>query len=210
MEALLVSIDRFLDLNVFLAVLCALLGILVFAGKSDRRLPLRGRGWTPRVYHRSAQTTDVPITSVKPDAADQLRIVLQADFRKRKLLNRSEMKVFEAADRIVTDLGEGWRVMAQVNLGEILASDNKDAFFAINAKRVDMLIVTADGEPLAAIEYQGSGHHQGHAAARDAVKKEALRRAGVGYIEVVEGDTPDSLRLALSRLKTVKAMATVN
>ena len=40
-----------------------------------------------------------------------------------------------------------------------------------------------------AIEYQGSGHHQSSAAARDAVKKEALRKAGIGYHEVVAGQT---------------------
>lgn len=28
----------------------------------------------------------------------------------------------------------------------------------------------------------------------DAVKKEALRRAGIGYVEVVAGDTPAELR----------------
>ena len=40
-----------------------------------------------------------------------------------------------------------------------------------------------------AIEYQGSGHHQGTAAARDVVKKEALRKVGIGYYEVVAGHT---------------------
>ena len=41
-----------------------------------------------------------------------------------------------------------------------------------------------------ALEYQGSGHHAGDsAAARDAVKKEALRKAGIGYHEVVAGHT---------------------
>ena len=51
-------------------------------------------------------------------------------------------------------------------------------------------IVGEDCRPLHAIEYQGSGHFKGaHAtAARDAVKKEALRRAGIGYVEVVPGD----------------------
>src|SRR5215471_16926325 len=44
------------------------------------------------------------------------------------------------------------------------------------------------GWPLAAVEYQGNGHYRGTAAARDAVKKEALRKAGVRYIAV----TPDS------------------
>ncbi|MEP7348782.1 MAG: hypothetical protein ABI668_02385 [Sphingorhabdus sp.] len=35
-----------------------------------------------------------------------------------------------------------------------------------------------DARVVHAIEYQGSGHHQGTAAARDAVKKEALRGSG--------------------------------
>ena len=62
------------------------------------------------------------------------------------------------------------------------------------------ITVDADCTPLHAIEYQGGGHHQGTAAARDAVKKEALRRAGVGYVEVVPGDTPAELRRVVERL----------
>ena len=51
-----------------------------------------------------------------------------------------------------------------------------------------------------AIEYQGTGHHQGSAAARDAVKKEALRKAGIGYHEVVAGHTtPGELRALVER-----------
>jgi hypothetical protein len=52
------------------------------------------------------------------------------------------------------------------------------------------------------IEYQGGAHFKGaHAtAARDAVKKEALRRAGIGYVEVVAGDTPAELRRVVERL----------
>ena len=38
------------------------------------------------------------------------------------------------------------------------------------------------------------------AAARDAVKREALRRAGVGTVEVVPGDTPAALRRVVERL----------
>ena len=55
--------------------------------------------------------------------------------------------------------------------------------------------------PRHAIEYQGTGHHQGTAAARDAVKKEALRRAGIGYHEVVAGHTtPSDLRRLVEKL----------
>jgi hypothetical protein len=90
--------------------------------------------------------------------------------------------------------------MGQVSLGEILASDDKNAYLAINSKRADLLIIDADSRPLHAVEFQGTGHHQGTAAARDAVKKEALRRAGIGYVEVVPGDTPAELRAMVRKL----------
>ena len=40
----------------------------------------------------------------------------------------------------------------------------------------------------------------GRSTARDAVKKEALRRAGIGYVEVVAGDRPAELRRVEERL----------
>src|SRR5689334_24251167 len=70
--------------------------------------------------------------------------------------------------------------------------------------RSDLLIVDDECRPLHAIEYQGGGHFNGaHAtAARDAVKKEALRRAGIGYVEVVAGDTPAELDRKSTRLNS--------
>jgi hypothetical protein len=137
-----------------------------------------------------------------PDAADQLRMVMKADFKAQPLLNKSEARLFKAIDRQVLEARPGWQVMAQVSLGEILRSPSKDAYLCINSKRVDLLIVDEECRPLHAIEYQGGGHFKGaHAtAARDAVKKEALRRAGIGYVEVVTGDTPAELRRVVERL----------
>ncbi len=132
-----------------------------------------------------------------PDAADQLRIVMGADFSIQPLLNKSEARLFWELDRMVQERNKGWQVMAQVSLGEILRTPAKDAFGCINSKRVDLLLVDQDCQPIAAIEYQGGGHHQGTAAARDAVKKEALRRAGISYHEVVAGVTT---RAELKRL----------
>jgi hypothetical protein len=115
-------------------------------------------------------------TPVKaPDAADQLRIVMGADFSIQPLLNRSEARLFWELDRLVQARNSGWQVMAQVSLGEILRTRQKDAYGCINAKRVDLLLVDGECQPIAAIEYQGGGHHQGTAAARDAVKKELKR-----------------------------------
>jgi hypothetical protein len=139
------------------------------------------------------------------DAADQLRTVMRADFQPQPLLNKSETRLFRVLDKLVIEMAPpGWQVMAQVSLGEILRCEDKAAFGCINSKRVDLLIVDADCNPLHAIEYQGGGHFKGaHAtAARDAVKKEALRRAGIGYVEVVAGDTSAELRRLVERLVT--------
>ena len=137
-----------------------------------------------------------------PDAADQLRTVMKADFKAQPLLNKSEARLFKALDKMVIEMRPGWQVMAQVSLGEILRCEDKDAYLCINSKRVDLLIVDDECKPIHAIEYQGGGHFKGaHAtAARDAVKKEALRRAGIGYVEVVAGDMPAELRRVVERL----------
>jgi len=134
------------------------------------------------------------------DAAEQLRIVMAADFAARPLLNFSERRVLTSLDRILAEDSPEWRAMCQVSLGEILASKQQDAFRAVNSKRVDFLIVDGNSRPLGVVEYQGGGHHQGTAAARDAVKKEALRRASIDYYEISAGDTPAELRAIIRKL----------
>jgi len=163
----------------------------------------RGASWRPRVVrpdpgaqHRTGGGGALPAF----DSAEQLRCVMSARFAKQPLLSASERRVFFAAERAIAEAGLDWRVMAQVNLGEILRCADERAFAAINSKRVDMLIVTGGGMPVAAIEYQGSGHHQGTAAARDAIKKEALRKAGVAWIEINAGDRSADLEREIARL----------
>lgn len=135
-------------------------------------------------------------------AAEQLKTVSRAAFTSRPLLNKSEAKVFEALDKAVIARNPGWQVMAQVSLGEFLASPNEEAFLAVNSKRVDFALMDETCRVVHALEYQGSGHHTGtSAAARDAVKKEALRKAGIGFHEVVAGHTtPSELRALVERL----------
>ena len=135
------------------------------------------------------------------DAAQQLRVVMQADFKQRPLLNKAEARVFKELDRLVIARNTGWQVMAQVSVGEFVMSADPEAHACINSKRVDLLLIDPDCHARHAIEYQGTGHHQGNAAARDAVKKEALRKAGIGYHEVVAGHTtPKELRLLVEKL----------
>ena len=91
----------------------------------------------------------------------------------------------------------GYRVFAQANLGEILRSPDDNAYRSINSKRVDILVVDGGGWPILAAEYQGTGHYQGVAAARDAIKKEALRRAGVKYMEISATENDAQIRTRL-------------
>jgi Protein of unknown function (DUF2726) len=127
-------------------------------------------------------------------AGQQMDAVLAGSFQKQRLLSRSEYQVFKVIEDDLAAAGNGYRVFAQTCLGEVLHSQDSDAFRAVNAKRVDMLIVDRGGWPVTAVEYQGEGHHQGNAAARDAIKKEALRRADVGYVEVFATDSAEQIR----------------
>jgi hypothetical protein len=187
-----------------LGLVVLLFAIGVFAGmRLQKFLWQMRRGSRPKWQDRGAKV--VPFQGPRekvPDAADQLRTVMKADFKAQPLLNKSETRLFKSLDKMVIEMRPGWQVMAQVSLGEILRCEDRDAYACINAKRVDLLIVDDECKPLHAIEYQGGGHFKGaHAtAARDAVKKEALRRAGIGYVEVVAGDTPAELRRVVERL----------
>ena len=163
------------------------------------RNSVKGRAGKDRPGNSSSVAIS-PSASPLPDAADQLRTVMAASFNARPLLNKPERRVLAHLDRILADDTPGWRAMGQVSLGEILSSEDKAAYLAVNSKRVDLLIVDAECRPLHAVEFQGGGHYQGSAAARDAVKKEALRRAGIGYVEVASGDTPSELRAVVRKL----------
>jgi hypothetical protein len=134
------------------------------------------------------------------DSASQLRHVMAATFHKKKVMNKGEYKVFRVVEAEVQAQRNGCRVLSQTSLGEIIGSDDKKAFDSVNSKRVDILIMGPYGDPVAAIEYHGAGHHQGTAAARDAIKREALRKAGVHFIEVLESHSPEEVAQLVRRI----------
>ena len=185
----------------------AALGVAVEKARAaQRRENWRGRnGWRQRQDRSANNVAAGPRKSepeAKPsDAVEQLRVVMGADFVPQPLLNKSEARVFRELDQCVLGANPNWQVMAQVSLGEILTCKDAAAYGCINSKRVDLLLVDGDCQPWHAVEYQGGWHYQGTAAARDAVKREALRRAGIGYHEVVAGHTtPSDLRRLVERL----------
>lgn len=168
--------------------------------RAERRAYWRGRNSTGANVAKVGATrpeTARPQTATAT-AADQLRRVMEATFKARPLLNKPEKRLIAVIDKALAEERPGWRAMGQVSLGEVLWSEDKDAFWAINAKRVDLLIVDEEFRPLHAVEFQGTGHHlSAETAARDAVKREALRRAGIGYVEVVSNQTPAQVRILL-------------
>lgn len=188
-------------------LLLAVLAVGVFFGMTVAQLDnhIRRQGWRKKKWAIEQQKARLQPRHDPPpkplDAADQLRIVMDAQFSIQPLLNKSETRVFKELDRMVIACNQSWQVMAQVSLGEILRSKDVEAYSCINSKRVDLLLVDGDCIPRHAIEYQGAAHYQRSAAARDAVKKEALRRAGIGYHEVVAGHTtPADLKRLVDRL----------
>lgn len=204
------AIDVLLDqpvLLLFVLAIGAAIGIGVEKLFNSIEREKRRAYWRGRKSRRNKATKNSPwnekSASSTDTAAEQLKRVMTASFKARPLLNKPERRLLGVIDQVLAEHNPGWRAMGQVSLGEILWSDDKDAFWAINAKRVDLLIVDADCRPLHAVEFQGTGHHTSdETAARDAVKKEALRRAGIGYVEVVSGDTPAKVREMIKILKT--------
>lgn len=165
-----------------------------------RRFWFRPNKKTKRnVTEFSPKPQAVPLTNY----GEQLRVVMKADFEKRALMSKSEARLFYEAENTIKTARLNWRVMAQVSLGEILSSADPRAYAAINSKRVDMLIITSRGVPIAAVEYQGEGHYQGSAAARDAVKKEALRKAGIRYIVITHEHDPSDLANEMLRIAKI-------
>jgi hypothetical protein len=189
-------------INSSLPLLMLLFGIVTFLGGLYLILTVieeKGKISKKRAYWKGRNTGK---KAPEDFAAEQLKTVSRASFTSRALLNRAEAKVFEALDKAVIGRNSCWQVMAQVSLGEFLASPDKNAFLAVNSKRVDFALMDERCRVVHALEYQGSGHHTGNsAAARDAVKKEALRKAGIGYHEIVAGHTtPSELRALVEKL----------
>jgi hypothetical protein len=182
-----------------LAIIFALAIALGFVGARlgglpsvPRKRPFRGPFQLVR-SERSPRPQGSPRRNLT-DVGEQLRAVMAAPFERRRVFNFSEYRAFKVIEDDLAAARRGHRVFAQISLGEILQSPNDDAFRSINSKRVDILIVDRGGWPILAVEYQGAGHYQGTAAARDAIKKEALRKAGVKYIEVFATDSEEQIR----------------
>ena len=107
------------------------------------------------------------------------------NYNKQYLLNKSEKKVYWL---LVKYLKQKYCVNPQASLGEILRCENEIGYRAINSKRSDFIITDKSFNPLAVIEYQGSGHYQSNYEVRDKIKSNALSNAGIEYIQFKKTD----------------------
>lgn len=160
---------------------------------------------------RPAAAARRPSPAANPAAIpvdQQITAVAKAEFEKQRLLNRSEHRLMLQMEQILPRLAPGHRLMAQTSLAEVIRpkGDPEDrawqrAFHAINAKRLDFGIFDRGGFLVCAVEYQGSGHYldENKTFVRDAVKREALRRAGVALIEIDQNFEAEDVESALRR-----------
>jgi len=119
---------------------------------------------------------------------DHLSITLRHTYEKKRLLNRSEEKVYKAMLQIIySNEKNGFKISMQPSLGEILNCE-PEGHKTINSKRVDFCIVDRNYMPVAVIEVNGSGHYQGDALERDEVKRAAIESAGIKYIALRENE----------------------
>jgi len=118
----------------------------------------------------------------RPDIDNHfMKMVKSSSYSAQKLVNFSESKVYWN----LVDLTKGqYMVFSQVSLGEILKTPNKEGYRAVNSKRVDFLLCDKKFNPVAAIEYQGSGHYKGNSKVRDEIKRIALEDAGIELVEL--------------------------
>lgn len=154
-----------------------------------------------------------PSIANTPSMADpkkQMDAISRVSFESIALLNKEESRLLPILEDVVKQVDSGHRVMAQTSMGEILRPKSGSgtppqvaaAFASINSKRLDFIVVDQSGQLACAIEYQGSGHYQGTAFMRDAVKKEVLRRADVPFVEVpAKFDPKDVTRIVYNILK---------
>ncbi|MDX8377620.1 MAG: DUF2726 domain-containing protein [Mariprofundales bacterium] len=132
-------------------------------------------------------TQQTPQPAPKPTQdfyTKQVNLVRRSLYKKKCLLNYHEKGLFWKLEKWCRN--NSFNVYPQVSLGELLSTDkgDKEAYKAINSKRVDFCIVDKNYFPIAVIEYQGSGHYNANSTQRDEVKKTALECASIKYIAI--------------------------
>ncbi|QQA41251.1 DUF2726 domain-containing protein [Pelagovum pacificum] len=145
---------------------------------------------------RSDRRPSLHVVDRKPSTmstrARYMEAVERAEYVTSPIMNKSEFRLFRSLSEVVSGFGNGHRLFSQVSLSEVIRpkGTDRDAFNAINTRSLDFAVVDGRGHLVIAIEYQGEGHYQNGAFARDAIKREVVRKAGAGWLEIEAGESP--------------------
>jgi hypothetical protein len=166
--------SEFIDNVIFFGF--AIIVVFVFLAKKKKKGRYRSKthGYKPENF------------GGEPKSESHLSLATRCSYQTQAIMNKPEFVIYKTLQKL---LGREFNVFPQVALGEELKSDGGHT--AINAKRVDLLIVNSYGHAVAAVEFNGkgkNGHYQGNAIERDAIKYSALTNAGVKYIAVSTTD----------------------
>lgn len=175
---------------IFIFVILFLIGLFSSKSRSTSRNAKKSRLYL---------STENKINIVNKN--DHLDVVILSKYKRKALMNKSEYQLFLRLEKLLSKGYQEFRLFTQVSMGEFLESIDKEAHFAINSKRVDFLIVDKNGYAVIVIEYQGQGHYQDNAAKRDAVKREACRKAGVIFLEFQPNYGKAELEFVVENLK---------
>jgi hypothetical protein len=201
----------------FLLFLAAVSIVAVIAVLLVRTLHKKNRQLRRDNAGLAGLTVPAPYKSAEEQQSQHLDRQLEAvirehvTFSKRTVMGRGEFEVFRAALGVTRQpMPTGsypFYVFPQVSLGQIIRTEAAEGWHAdqahraINSKRCDVLIADRHGNPVAVLEYQGSGHSIGGTAGkRDTIKRIALERAGVRFIEIKDGTTQAEIERTIRNL----------
>ena len=162
---------------IFIFVILFLIGLFSSKSRSTRRNAKKSRLYL---------STENKINIVNKN--DHLDVVILSKYKRKALMNKSEYQLFLRLEKLLSKGYQEFRLFTQVSMGEFLES-------------VDFLIVDKNGYAVIVIEYQGQGHYQDNAAKRDAVKREACRKAGVIFLEFQPNYGKAELEFVVENLK---------
>jgi len=160
-------------------------------------------------YHNSAQRYPIDkVKTLQPAGAEfaattfqQMDSIEGIEFETVPILNEEEARLLPVLEGATKEFGDGHRLMAHSSLGEVLRpntsgpmTDIQAAHASILSRRLDFAIFDQRGHLAAAIEYQGSAHDYSSAFDYDAIKQEALRKAGIPCLEIRYNYSDKSVR----------------
>lgn len=123
---------------------------------------------------------------------NQMRFIEECSLRFDKPVNREASTALYVLQDWIDTEKNGWRLAFEVSMGAFIkTAPRKDkwisdrTFSSYSSKRVDFLLIDAQGVPKLVVEYNGTGHDlSGDAADRMKVKRRVLERVGLPLLEI--------------------------